>query len=51
MTYKEAIFNLKEIREYNILDDEMYVRYYQALNMAIDALEDRAKLEAIDKEV
>lgn len=39
MTYSEAIFNLKEIRDYNIVDDEMYERYLEALNMAIETLE------------
>lgn len=44
MTYSEAIFNLKEIRDYNIVDDEMYERYLQALNMAIEALEEKEEV-------
>lgn len=44
MTYSEAIFNLKEIRDYNIVNDEMYEKYLQALNMAIEALEEKKEV-------
>lgn len=44
MTYSEAIFNLKEIRDYNIVNDEMYEKYLQALNMAIEALGEKKEV-------